>query len=115
MNNVEAEFQLNLAAPILKHDAFFKGFLPGRVQHDDEWRTVFVLNKYPSNDTEVEVKQKRYANNVIVTSKVGVSLKCSYISMFNIVMIIMLVFLPQFFSKHGLPKGGTIFSFFLSG
>ncbi|XP_027044475.1 probable phospholipid-transporting ATPase IF [Pocillopora damicornis] len=45
------------------------GFLPGRVQHDDEWRTVFVLNKYPSNDTEVEVKQKRYANNVIVTSK----------------------------------------------
>lgn len=59
---------------------FFKEFLPGRVQHDDEWRTVFVLNKYPSNDTEVEVKQKRYANNVIVTSKVGVIEMLIYIN-----------------------------------
>lgn len=50
------------------------------MQHDDEWRTVFVLNKYPSNDTEVEVKQKRYANNVIVTSKVGVIEMLIYIN-----------------------------------
>ncbi|XP_020622281.1 probable phospholipid-transporting ATPase IF isoform X1 [Orbicella faveolata] len=45
------------------------GFLPGRRRYEDEWRTVYVLNKYPSDEPDVEVKQKRYANNVIVTSK----------------------------------------------
>ncbi|XP_078379696.1 phospholipid-transporting ATPase IF-like isoform X2 [Oculina patagonica] len=45
------------------------GFLPGRRRYEDEWRTVYVLNKYPSDDEDVEVKQRRYADNVIVTAK----------------------------------------------
>lgn len=48
-----------------------KGFLPGRRRYEDEWRTVYVLNKYPSDDEDVEVKQRRYADNVIVTAKVS--------------------------------------------
>ncbi|XP_068732876.1 LOW QUALITY PROTEIN: phospholipid-transporting ATPase IF-like [Montipora capricornis] len=45
------------------------GLLPGRRHYEDEWRTVYVLNKYPSDEPDVEVKQKRYADNVIVTAK----------------------------------------------
>ena len=51
--------------------SLLKGFLPGRRRYEDEWRTVYVLNKYPSDDADVEVKQSRYADNVIVTSKVS--------------------------------------------
>ena len=51
-----------------------KGFLPGRRRYEEEFRTVYVLNKYPSDVPDVEVKQKRYANNVIVTSKVSSNL-----------------------------------------
>ena len=51
-----------------------KGLLPGRRRYEDEWRTVYVLNKYPSNEPDVEVKQKRYASNVIVTSKVSLTI-----------------------------------------
>jgi len=47
-----------------------QGLLPGRRRYEDEWRTVYVLNKYPSNEPDVELKQKRYADNVIVTAKV---------------------------------------------
>lgn len=50
-----------------------KGFLPGRRRYEDEWRTVYVLNKYPTDDEDVEVKHSRYADNVIITSKVGFS------------------------------------------
>ena len=60
---------------ISKSEIFcLKGFLPGRRRYEDEWRTVYVLNKYPSDDPDVEVKQKRYANNVIVTSKVSLTI-----------------------------------------
>ena len=31
-----------------------------------------MLNKYPSDEPDVEIKQRRYADNVIVTSKVRV-------------------------------------------
>lgn len=47
------------------------------MRHDDGWRTVYVLNNYPSDDADIEVKQRRYADNVIVTSKVGFLLKCT--------------------------------------
>ncbi|KAK3727334.1 hypothetical protein QZH41_018176, partial [Actinostola sp. cb2023] len=44
--------------------------LPGRRhQHVDEWRTVFIHNRYPSHDPDVEIKQKRYSDNELVTSK----------------------------------------------
>ncbi|XP_048588932.1 phospholipid-transporting ATPase IF isoform X3 [Nematostella vectensis] len=44
--------------------------LPGRAHHyEEEWRTVYVSNRYPSNDPDVAIKQKRYADNMIVTSK----------------------------------------------
>ncbi|XP_074634074.1 phospholipid-transporting ATPase IF-like isoform X2 [Acropora palmata] len=43
--------------------------LPGRRRYEEEWRTVYVLNKYPSSDPDVETKQKRYSDNVIVTAK----------------------------------------------
>ncbi|KAM7451065.1 putative phospholipid-transporting ATPase IF [Porites harrisoni] len=46
------------------------GLLPGRRHYEDEWRTVYVLNRYPSDEhADIEQKQRRYANNVIVTSK----------------------------------------------
>ena len=46
--------------------------MPGRRHYEDEWRTVYVLNRYPSDEhVDIEQKQRRlYANNVIVTSKV---------------------------------------------
>ena len=45
--------------------------MPGRRHYEDEWRTVYVLNRYPSDEhADIEQKQRRHANNVIVTSKV---------------------------------------------
>ncbi|XP_031559260.1 probable phospholipid-transporting ATPase IF [Actinia tenebrosa] len=44
-------------------------FLGRSHQHADEWRTVYAHNRYPSNDPDIEIKQKHYADNKIITSK----------------------------------------------
>ncbi|XP_020907982.1 probable phospholipid-transporting ATPase IF isoform X2 [Exaiptasia diaphana] len=56
----------NLISGILDHLPLIGG---RRRQHQDEWRTVYVHNRYPSNDPEVEIKQKHYADNELLTSK----------------------------------------------
>ena len=47
-------------------------FITGTHHYEGEWRTVYVLNRFPSDDPEVEIRHKKFADNVIKTSKVKI-------------------------------------------